>query len=71
MNLMSYVSGTICPRTDLRLLLPQCGHKRQEPFLVAHKTYTKTSTFVKYVIKLVDCEPYFKFKVSRTTCDKQ
>ena len=28
-------------------------HRRQEPFLVAHKTYTKPSTFVKYVIKLV------------------
>ena len=27
--------------------------RRQEPFLVAHKTYTKPSTFVKYVIKLV------------------
>jgi hypothetical protein len=26
---------------------------RQKPFLVAHKTYTKPSTFVKYVIKLV------------------
>ena len=29
------------------------SHQRQEPFLVAHKTYTKPSTFVKYVIKLV------------------
>ena len=28
-------------------------HWRQEPFLVTHKTYTKPSTFVKYVIKLV------------------
>ena len=28
-------------------------HQRQEPFLVACKTYTKPSTFVKYVIKLV------------------
>ena len=28
-------------------------HWRQEPFLVACKTYTKPSTFVKYVIKLV------------------
>ena len=28
-------------------------HRRQEPFLVTHKTYTKPSTFVKYVIKLV------------------
>ena len=28
-------------------------HRRQEHFLVAHKTYTKPSTFVKYVIKLV------------------
>jgi hypothetical protein len=29
------------------------GHRRQEAFLVAGKTYTKPSTFVKYVIKLV------------------
>ena len=29
------------------------SHRRQEPFLVARKTYTKPSTFVKYVIKLV------------------
>ena len=28
-------------------------HWRQEPFLVAQKTYTKPSTFVKYAIKLV------------------
>jgi hypothetical protein len=28
-------------------------HRRQEPFLVARKTYTKPSTFDKYVIKLV------------------
>ena len=28
-------------------------HWRQEPFLVACKTYTKPSTFVKYVIKFV------------------
>ena len=28
-------------------------HQRQESFLVAHKTYTKPFTFVKYVIKLV------------------
>ena len=28
-------------------------HRRQEPILVARKTYTKPSTFVKYVIKLV------------------
>ena len=26
-------------------------HRRQEPFWVGHKTYTKLSTFVKYVIK--------------------
>jgi hypothetical protein len=29
------------------------GVRRQEPFLVTHKTYTKPSTFVKYVIKIV------------------
>jgi hypothetical protein len=29
------------------------SHQRQEPFLVAHKTYTKPSTFDKYAIKLV------------------
>src|ERR1700692_4687874 len=29
------------------------SHRRQEPFLVARKTYIKPSTFVKYVIKLV------------------
>jgi hypothetical protein len=28
-------------------------HQRQEPILVAHKTYTKPSIFVKYAIKLV------------------
>ena len=28
-------------------------HRKQEPFLVTCKTYTKPSTFVKYVIKLV------------------
>ena len=28
-------------------------HRRHEPILVARKTYTKPSTFVKYVIKLV------------------
>ena len=36
----------------------QCGwsihtHRRQEPFWVARKTYTKPSTFVKYMIELV------------------
>jgi hypothetical protein len=34
-----------------------CGslgsHRRQEPFLVARKTYTKPSAFVMYAIKLV------------------
>ena len=36
------------------LILKICvWHQRQQPFLVAHKTYTKSSTFVKYVIKLV------------------
>jgi hypothetical protein len=29
-------------------------HQRQEPFLVTRKTYTKPSTFVKYVIKFVN-----------------
>jgi len=29
------------------------SHRRQEPFLVARKTYTKPSTFVKYAIKFV------------------
>jgi len=28
-------------------------HTGDKPFLVAHKTYTKPSMFVKYVIKLV------------------
>jgi hypothetical protein len=28
-------------------------HQRQETFLVAHKTYIKCFTFVKYMIKLV------------------
>jgi hypothetical protein len=38
----------------LLLLLWQCdSHRRQEPFLVTCKTYTKPSTFVKYVIKFV------------------
>jgi hypothetical protein len=35
-------------------------HRRQEPFLVVYKTYTKPSTFVKYAIKLVG--PVSKFK---------
>jgi hypothetical protein len=25
-------------------------HRRQEPFLVTHKTYAKSSTFVKWII---------------------
>jgi hypothetical protein len=29
------------------------SHRRQEPFCVDHKTYTKLSTFVMYAIKFV------------------
>jgi hypothetical protein len=36
---------------NVRSGLPMDKHRRQEPFLVAHKTVTKPSTFVKFVIK--------------------
>ena len=37
----------------VRIVYTTLLHRRQEPFLVARKTYTKPSTFVKYVIKLM------------------
>jgi hypothetical protein len=33
--------------------LPMHTHQRQEPFFVVHKTITKPSTFVQFVIKFV------------------
>ena len=45
----------LCPQMNLTyfLLVHTYLHRRQGPFCMACKTYTKASTFVKYVIKFV------------------